>query len=101
MTKYICSIDRQTSIVMRNKRAVQLGYLQFRIFRLLHEAPTRDKKMLGSVVYEHIYNGTKDPAGRNCIAAMCSQMNRKLKHLGLKVQGTNRNKYSFFQIVVL
>lgn len=86
---------------MRSKKAVRLGYLQFAIFRALHEVPTRDKKLLGSELYDRLYDGTKNPAGRNCVAVMCMQMNRKLKHLGLKVQGTNRNKYSFWQIVVL
>jgi hypothetical protein len=102
MTQYICSIDRATCIVMRNKRAVRLGYLQFAIFRTIHEARRAKRALVtGEELYDALYGGCKNPAGRNSIAVMCGQMNKKLKHLGLKMQGTNRRQNSFYQIVVL
>jgi hypothetical protein len=88
---------------MRNKKAVKLGWLQFEIFRALHEM-RRDGKMSimkSHALYDRLYHGAKNPAGRQSIPVMCANMNRKLKHLGLKVKGTNRNRHSFYQLVVL
>jgi hypothetical protein len=102
MTKYVCCIDRTTCIVMRSKKAVQLGYLQFAIFRTIHEARRAKRGVVRSdELYDALYNGTKNPAGRNCIPVMCGEMNKKLKHLGLKVIGVNRRQNSFYQLVVL
>jgi hypothetical protein len=99
--RYICCIDRQTCIVIRNKRAVRLGYIQFNIFQQLHEAKKGDKKVMANALFDSIYGGAKNPPNRCTLAAICWLMNKRLRHIGLKVRGVNRRQNSFYQLVVL
>jgi hypothetical protein len=95
-------VDRHTRIVVRNRKACQLGVLQFAIFDALHRQPShRGKQMLGSLLMDVVYRGVASPAGRNTICVSVQQANRKLSRLGLKIRGVNRKQHSFYQIVSL
>ncbi len=97
--KQICWLDRHTGIIVANRKAVRLPWMQFAMFKYLHEA--EGKKLTSKVLYEKMYGGARNPPGTNVIPVLNRQINLKLKHLGLKIQGVNRNKYSFYQIIRL
>ena len=101
---WTCWVDRRTCIVVRNKRAVSLGLVQFAIFEALHKAGQhsgRDKKLQADHLADIAYNGAKNPSTRHTMHACIYYANVKLAHLGLKIRSTNRKQNSFYEIVEL
>ena len=97
-----CYCDRKMRIVMRQRRAVQLSILEFAIFNALHSLDRRgNKTMTGEAIYEEMYRGCANPAGRNIISQVVRQANAKLAHLGIKIAGANRREHSFYRLVLL
>lgn len=96
-----CHVDRMTRIVMRQRKAVQLGIVEFAIFFALHHDRRANKVCTTHQLYERIYNGVIDCPSINVVTQTIWQTNRKLKHLGLKIVGTNRRQNSFYRLVVL
>jgi hypothetical protein len=100
--RWFCWVDRHSCIVIRNKRAVQLGYIQFAIFNALHSVkPHEGKKLNAKHLADVVYNGAINPSTAQTIRACVYHMNRKLLHVGLKVISIERKNHSFYQIVVL
>lgn len=91
-------VDRKQCIVVRNRRAVRLGLVQFAIFDALHRAR---QSLSADQLRNVVYAGVKDPALPGNLHAVIHYANRKLEHLGLKIRGTNRKQNSFYQIVAL
>lgn len=96
------AIDRHTQIVIRSRQAVHLGYIQFAIFRELHEMGRRAAYSLPSQeLADRVYAGGKNPKTLSTIHVIVRQANRKIAHLKLKIRGVNRGHNSFYQIVPL
>src|ERR1700733_10931546 len=101
---WTCWVDRRTCIVVRNKRAVSLGLVQFAIFEALHRQsrqPGEPKKLTGDSLADIVYNGASNPSTRNTIHSTVQAINPKIQHLGLKIRGVNRKQNSFYEIVEL
>ena len=100
--KWTCWVDRRTCIVVRKNKAVRLGFVGFAIFEALHrQRPYDGKKLTSDTLADIVYNGTKEPGGRQHIHMSVHNLNKKLQHIGLKVRGVNRKQNSFYEIVVL
>lgn len=94
-------VDRRTSIVVHNRRAVRLGLIQFAIFDAIHRRRDRDGQMTGNQLRDLIYHGVGNPPQNKAFTASIHYLNRKLSHVGLRVRGVNRGRNSFYQIVRL
>ena len=102
MRTWICCVDRRARIVMRNRRAVALGFVQFAIFDALHsQGAANGKQLSGDRLADAVYHGARNPSTRQTIHVCIYTMNKKLAHLGLKIRGVNRRQHSFYQIVGL
>ena len=99
---YWCQVDRRTCIVMRQNKAVALGLVQFAIFDTLHRVGNeRGRQMPSSKLCDEIYRGTREPGTLEAMRVAISGINRKLKHIGLRIRGNNHGVHSFYQIVIL
>jgi hypothetical protein len=85
---------------MRQRKAVRLGLVQFAIFYALHKR--RPAHSLPSTkLCDEIYDGVRNPSTLQTLRVCITNMNRKLEHLGVKIQGNNHRQNSFYQIVTL
>lgn len=89
-------------IVVRHKRAVRLGIVQFAIFDILHrQGSLQGKYMSSRGLADEVYRGVIKSGSQNTIHTTIVATNRKLSHLGLKIRGVNRRQNSSYQIVDL
>lgn len=100
--RHFCYVDRKTRIVMRQRKAVQLGFVEFAIFYALHKHTAGGQPhrvMLSNALFDEAYRGVANPASRSSLGITCSNINKKLAHLGLKIVGSNHKQNSFYRIV--
>lgn len=97
---HFCHVDRKTCIVMRQRKAVHLGLVQFAIFYAIHKLRS-NKTLTTKEIYETVYRGVVNPPGLETVNVIIWTMNKKLTHLGIKIRGANRREHSFYRLVVL
>ena len=98
----LCWVDRYSCVVMHGRRAAHLGFMQFAIFDALHQQGKRKgKKLSGDALADIVYAGARNPSTKGTLHVCIHNMNKKLMHIGLKIQGVNRKQNSYYQIVVL
>lgn len=108
-----CWVDRKTCIVAHKKRAVALTLMQFAIFMVLYGPKRGQPRNSRRACYlvpikradllDEIYRGVAEPplSIKDCLTVTVFKMNVRLKHLGLRVVGTNRGKHSSYRLVRL
>ena len=100
--RWFCWVDRHSCIVVRNKKAVQLGLIQFAIFNALHSVkPHEGKKLNARHLADIIYRGAINPSTSQTIRVCIYHANKKLAHIGLCIRCIKRKSHSFYQIVTI
>jgi hypothetical protein len=93
-------VDRRSAIIVCGRRAIQLGPSELVIFLALHENKRGGKKLNADALADRIYGGCKSPSSRNTVhVIVCAMNHRKLKHIGLKIEGVRREANSFYRLV--
>lgn len=99
MRRPYINVDRRTCIVMRKKKAIHLGFVQFCIFEALHKREA--KRLTGDRLADIVYHGANNPSTRQTIHTCICTMNKKLAYLGLKIRGESRKSASFYELLVV
>ena len=100
--RWFCWVDRHSCIVVRNKKAVQLGLIQFAIFEALHSVkPHEGKKLNARRLADIVYNGAINPSTAETMRVCIYNANKKLAHIRLKIRSVERKSHSFYQIVTI